>query len=76
MTERIEKMLRFLKSGENMAKRKHCEIQKEDVGTIDGALKIFTEFADIVRVWGWSGYFNELDKEYQNHIIRRVEYGI
>lgn len=25
----------------------------------------------IVRVWGWSGYFNELDKEYQNHIIRR-----
>ena len=28
----------------------------------------------IVRVWGWSGYFNELDKEYQNHIIRRCEY--
>lgn len=28
----------------------------------------------IVRVWGWSGYFNELDVEYQNHIIRRLEY--
>ncbi len=28
----------------------------------------------IVRVWGWSGYFNELDVEYQNHIIRRTEY--
>ena len=28
----------------------------------------------IVRVWGWSGYFNELDLEYQNHIIRRCEY--
>lgn len=28
----------------------------------------------IVRVWGWSGYFNELDKEYQNHIIRRCEF--
>ena len=28
----------------------------------------------IVRVWGWSGYFNELDTEYQNHIIRRTEY--
>ena len=28
----------------------------------------------IVRVWGWSGYFNELDMEYQNHIIRRCEY--
>jgi len=28
----------------------------------------------IVRVWGWSGYFNELDIEYQNHIIRRTEF--
>lgn len=28
----------------------------------------------ITRVWGWSGYFNELDVKYQNHIIRRCEY--
>ena len=28
----------------------------------------------IVRVWGWSGYFNELDVEYQNHVISRTEY--
>ena len=28
----------------------------------------------IVRVWGWSGYFNELDEEFQDHIIRRTEY--
>ena len=28
----------------------------------------------IVRVWGWSGYFNELDLEYQNHIIKRLEF--
>ncbi|MBQ4088515.1 MAG: pyruvate formate-lyase [Clostridia bacterium] len=27
----------------------------------------------IVRVWGWSGYFVELDKCYQDHIIKRVE---
>ena len=27
----------------------------------------------IVRVWGWSGYFVELDKEFQDQIIRRVE---
>ncbi len=26
----------------------------------------------IVRVWGWSGYFNELSKRYQDHIINRV----
>ena len=30
----------------------------------------------IVRVWGWSGYFNELDTEYQNHIISRAEYKV
>ncbi len=28
----------------------------------------------IVRVWGWSGYFNELDTPYKEHIIHRVEY--
>ena len=27
----------------------------------------------IVRVWGWSGYFVDLDKEYQDHIISRME---
>ena len=27
----------------------------------------------IVRVWGWSGYFVELSKEYQDHIIKRTE---
>lgn len=28
----------------------------------------------IVRVWGWSGYFCELDTQYQNHIIARTEH--
>ena len=27
----------------------------------------------IVRVWGWSGYFVELDEIYQDHIIQRIE---
>jgi len=30
----------------------------------------------IVRVWGWSGYFVELDKEYQDHIIHRMELAV
>ena len=30
----------------------------------------------IVRVWGWSGYFVELDKCYQDHIIRRVNLNV
>lgn len=28
----------------------------------------------IVRVWGWSGYFNELDRPFQEHVIRRTEF--
>lgn len=28
----------------------------------------------IVRVWGWSGYFNELELPYQNHVISRCEF--
>ena len=27
----------------------------------------------IVRVWGWSGYFVELDEVYQDHIMERME---
>lgn len=28
----------------------------------------------VVRVWGWSGYFAELDLSYQNHIIKRTNF--
>ena len=30
----------------------------------------------IVRVWGWSGHFVQLDKGYQDQIIERVSYSI
>lgn len=30
----------------------------------------------IVRVWGWSGHFVELDKCYQDQVLRRVEFGL
>ena len=30
----------------------------------------------VVRIWGWSAYFTELDKEYQDHVISRQEYSI
>lgn len=29
----------------------------------------------IVRVWGWSAYFIELDRGYQDHVLSRQEYG-
>lgn len=28
----------------------------------------------IVRVWGWSGYFVELDECYQDHVINRIRF--
>lgn len=30
----------------------------------------------VVRIWGWSAYFVELDKEYQNHVISRQQYRV
>ena len=28
----------------------------------------------VVRIWGWSAYFVELDRSYQDHVIARQEY--
>lgn len=30
----------------------------------------------VVRIWGWSAYFVELDKEYQDHVISRQQYSV
>ena len=30
----------------------------------------------VVRIWGWSAYFVELDKDFQDHVIARQEYTI
>lgn len=30
----------------------------------------------VVRVWGWSGYFCELDEPYQDHVIARHAYAL
>ena len=30
----------------------------------------------IVRVWGWSGHFVELDRPYQEQILARTEFGM
>lgn len=28
----------------------------------------------VVRIWGWSAYYVELDKEYQEHVLKRQQY--
>ena len=30
----------------------------------------------VVRIWGWSVYFVELDKEYQDHVMLRQQYTV
>ena len=30
----------------------------------------------VVRIWGWSAYFVELDKEFQDHVLARQEYSV
>ena len=30
----------------------------------------------VVRIWGWSAYFVELDKEHQDHVLRRQQYTV
>ena len=30
----------------------------------------------VVRIWGWSAYFVELDREFQDHVLARQEYTV
>ena len=30
----------------------------------------------VVRIWGWSAYFVELDKEFQDHVMMRREHTV
>ncbi len=30
----------------------------------------------VVRIWGWSAYFVELDREYQEHVLHRQQYSV
>jgi len=30
----------------------------------------------VVRIWGWSAYFVELDKDFQDHVMARQEYAV
>lgn len=48
----------------NADKMKDAQIHPEKYGQL------------VVRIWGWSAYFVELDKEYQDHVISRQEYSL
>lgn len=46
----------------NIEKMKDAQLHPEKYGQL------------VVRIWGWSAYFVELDNEYQNHVMKRQEY--
>lgn len=51
MTERIEKMLVFLRSGKYKAEREHYEFQKEDTDASVGTIERFTEIVSAEKPW-------------------------
>ena len=57
-----------------------CGCQQLQINILDKAKLIDAQIHPdnyknlIVRVWGWSGYFIELDKKFQDQIIDRTTY--
>ena len=51
------------------------QLNTVDADTLKAAQANPEKYAQlIVRIWGWSAYFVELDKRYQDHVIARSEY--
>jgi formate C-acetyltransferase len=69
----IQKVGRFVKSFIDMGGHQ-MQINAVNRDKLEDARKHPENYRNlIVRVWGWSGYFVELDEVYQNHIIERME---
>jgi formate C-acetyltransferase len=72
-SESIEKVATFVKSFFDLGGHQ-LQLNAVDRDTLLDAQKHPEKYRNlIVRVWGWSGYFVELDKCYQDHIIQRIE---
>ena len=51
------------------------QLNTVDADTLKDAQSHPEKYAQlIVRIWGWSAYFVELDKKFQDHVIARSEY--
>ncbi len=74
--ECIEKLARFIKAyidlgghqlqlnAVNPEKMRQAQLHPEQYGQL------------VVRIWGWSAYFVELDKDFQDHVMARQEYTV
>ena len=74
--ESIEKVARLIKTYIDLGGHQ-LQINTVNRDTLLDAQKHPENYRNlIVRVWGWSGYFVELDKCYQDHIIARIELAV
>jgi len=70
----INKFAKFIKAYIEMGGHQ-IQLNSVNLETLKAAQKNPTEYQRlIVRIWGWSAYFVELDKAYQDHVIARQEY--
>lgn len=74
--ESIEKVGRIVKSFIDMGGHQ-LQLNAVNVEKLKDAQKHPENYKQlIVRVWGWSAYFVELDKEYQDQVIARQVYSV
>lgn len=72
----IEKVARLVKTYMDMGGHQ-LQLNTVNPETLKDAQKHPEKYRQlVVRVWGWSAYFVELDKEFQDHIIARHAYSI
>ena len=53
------------------------QLNAVDIDALEDAQKHPDRYRQlVVRIWGWSAYFVELDKEYQDHVMARQRYTV
>lgn len=74
--ESVEKIARFVKAYIDMGGH---QLQLNAVNTeklLDAQAHPEKHRQLVVRIWGWSAYFVELDEQYQNHVLSRQQYSV
>lgn len=72
--ESVEQVGQFVKAFVELGGHQ-LQINAVNADTLRDAQKHPEQYPQlIVRVWGWSAYFVELDRAFQDHVIARQEY--
>ena len=53
------------------------QLNTVDISTLEEAQRDPERYRQlVVRIWGWSAYFVELDKDFQDHVMARQRYSV